>query len=210
MQWDATATLHPEKVWVSDSPGFGGDFFPLSAERTTMSAVPNPSHPLDDALTRFVAAVNDFLTINPHAEIEPPAQLTRSGNAFLDIQQGWEELKRQLGRIHHVLVGAEPEVDERLQAIVMTGAEVIELTDDPFIIRPVEEIIRLVGEHRGDIGSIVTRFGNATSFWNVLALAGELFGLSPQMSARVQEIRAQLDRLTAYYILQMPPQEPGA
>ncbi len=172
---------------------------------------PQPVDPLDHLITRFVNAVNAFLFIALNEEIESPEAPAPTGNPFADLQRGWEDSKRRLGRLHEVLVGAEPEVDERLQAIIETGSDVIEMTDDPLIVGPVEELVRLAEEHRVDIGNIITRLGNAkSSFLKMLALCGELIGHSPQVSARLQEIRTQLDALTAYYIMGLPPHDPAS
>lgn len=171
---------------------------------------PQPFDPLDDLITRFVASVNEFLFMALEADVEPPAEVARSGNPFVDIPRGWEELKRLLGRIHEVLVGAEPEVDERLQAIIEAGSDVVGMTEDPYIVGPVEEVVRLAEEHRVDIGNIVVRLGNAQSLPTVIALLGELSGFRPRVAGRLQEIRTQLEALTAYYILGMPPQGPAA
>lgn len=172
--------------------------------------VPQPVDPLDDLITRFVASVNEFLFMALEADVEPPAEIASTGNPFVDISRGWEELKRLFGRIHEVLVGAEPEVDERLQAIIETGSDVTGMTEDPYIVGPVEDVVRLAEEHRVDIGNIIARLGNAKSLPAVIALFAELAGFKPRVAARLQEIRTQLEALTAYYILGMPPQGPAA
>lgn len=171
---------------------------------------PLPADPLDGLITYFVNAVNDFLYIALDEEIEPPEEPAPTGNPFADIQRGWGESKRRLGKFHEVLVGAEPVVDERLQAIIETGSDVVEMTEDPFIVGPVEELVRLAEEHRVTLGSIITRIGIAkSSFLKVLALWGELVGITPQVTARLQEMLIQRDALTSYYLMQMPPKDPA-
>lgn len=171
---------------------------------------PLPADPLDDLITYFVNAVNDFLYAALDEGIEPPENPAPTGNLLADLQRGWDESKKRLGKFHEVLVGAEPAVDERLQAIIETGSDVVAMTEDAFIVGPVEELVRLAAEHRVDIGNLIARLGNAkSSFLKMLVLWGELVGITPQVSARLQEMLIQRDALTSYYLMQMPPKDPA-
>jgi hypothetical protein len=166
---------------------------------------PLPKDPLDEPITRFVTAVNEFLAIKA-ADIDPPEQQAKTQNPIEDIKRSWEEFKRQLRKSHEVLVGAEPEVDERLQKIVSVGSEAVALTDDPHIVGPIENLVRMATEQRVDIKNAATRLGEATSFLNVLAVFGDLAGIGQRAATRKKEIATALDALTAYYLLrQMPP-----
>lgn len=155
---------------------------------------------------RFVTAVNEFLTYKV-ADLDPPPPPAKTQNPIEDIKRTWEEGKRHLRRCHTVMVGAEPEVDERLQRIISLGAEVVALTDDPHIVNPVETLVRLATELRADIGNIIARLGQATSIWTFLTLLGELVGFRTRAVERTENIAATRDSLTAYYLLQMPPND---
>lgn len=170
-----------------------------------MSA-PLPKDPLDDLIAEFVTAVNEFLAFKA-ADVDPPMPPTKTQNPIEDIKRSWEELKRQLRKCHEVLVGAEPEVDERLQKIVSVGSEVIALTDDRHIVCPIEDLVRMATEQRVDIKNAAKRLGDATSILTVLALLGELAGFGQRAVSRKKEIATTLDALTAYYLLQMPPRD---
>lgn len=168
-----------------------------------MSA-PLPKDPLDEPIARFVAAVKHFLD-KEKVEVESPKQV-RIQNV-LDVMLVWEELKRHLGRVHQALVGAEPEAKERLQTIVSLGSVVIGLTDDPHIVGPVEDLVRMASEEQAEIGNFIERLGKATSLPAVLQLLSEATGFGSRGVARRNEIATTLDALTAYYLLQMPPRD---
>lgn len=171
-------------------------------------STPLPEDPLDDLITQFRAAVKHFLDKEP-VNVEPP-KLPRTKNPLADLVQGWEPIKRHFGRIHEAMVGAEPEARKRLQKIVDLGSEVVKLTDDPNIVGPVDALVRMAADEQTDIGSLVTRLGQATSVPTVLALFAEGFGVGPRTAARRNEISVALDSLTAYYLMQMPSQDPPA
>lgn len=168
-----------------------------------MSA-PLPKDPLDEPIARFVTAVNEFLAMK--ADVDPPPK-HRTGNPLEDLQQNWAEFKRHLGRCHEALVGAQPEVAERLEAIVSVGCEIKALTDDPNIVTPVNDLVRMATEERAEIGNIIPRIGNATSFPTVMALIGELLGLGSRSVTRRQEIARRLNDLTAYFLMRTPPRD---
>lgn len=174
-------------------------------------STPLPKDPLDDPITRFVAAVNAFLEFKaadlPGPLPEPPTKPQNLIEAIANLKQTWEEAKRHLRKIHVALVGAEPDVDERLQSIISVGAEVVALSDDRHIIGPVEDVVRMATEHRADIKSAVTRLGEATSLPTVLAVFKDLAGFGERGTARKKKIATALDSLTAYYLLQMPPED---
>lgn len=170
-----------------------------------MSA-PIPKDPLDDLITLFVAAVNHFLDREVF-KVDPPER-PRVQN-LPDLMRVWEEFKRHISRMHQVWVGAEPKVKERLQKIVLLGSEVIAQSDDPYIVGPVDDLVRMASEEQAEIGNVIERLGQATSFPTVLQLIPELGGFGSRTAERRNSISAVLDSLTAYYVLQLPPRDPA-
>lgn len=166
---------------------------------------PQPKDPLDDPIARFVTAVNDFLVIR--ADVGPPPTRSRTQNPIDDLMRNWEALKAHLRKCHAALVGAEPEVDERLQRIVSVGNEILDLTDDVLITTPVQDLVRMASEERNEIRNVIARLGDATSVPTVLALVGELVGVSSRTKERHLQIARTLDALTAYFLIRMPPQD---
>jgi hypothetical protein len=168
-----------------------------------MSA-PLPIDPLDEPITEFVTAVNGFLAMK--ADVDPPLK-HNTGNPVQDLQQNWEEIKRHIRRCHEALVGVQPEVAQRLDAIVLVGSEINALTDDPNIVNPVNAVVMRATDERAEVGNIIPRMANATSFPTVMSLLGELLGLGTRTITRRKEIASSLDALTAYYLLRMPPRD---
>lgn len=167
-----------------------------------MSA-PLPKDPLDDPIARFVTAVNEFLTIKS-VEVDPPQQI-KTGNFMHDLTQNWEEFKRHLGRCHTALVGAQPEVAQRLEAIISVGNEIKSLTDEVDIVNPVNGVVTRVTDERAEIGSIIPRIGDATSFSTIMSLIGELLGFGNRSVERRKEITKLLNDLTVFFLLRPPP-----
>jgi hypothetical protein len=173
---------------------------------TDMSA-PRPKDPLDELITQFRAAVEHFLA-KEEIRVEPPT-LPSTQNPLVDIVRNWERIKRHFGRVHEAMVGAEPEARERLQKIVNLGSDALTLTDDPYIVGPVDALVRMAADEQTDIGSMVTRLGQTTSVPGFLALLAAAAGFAPRNEARRKAISAALDSLTAYYLLNMPPRDPA-
>lgn len=168
-----------------------------------MSA-PLPDDPLDDLITQFVASVNRFLD-REDFKVDPPAPPRN----ILDLLRIGETIKRQVGKMHQVWSGAEPEVKERLQSVISLGSAVIDLTDDRFIVGPVEALVRMASEEQVAIGSMIERMGGVSSFGDGMQLILELTGFTMQNDERRKAISAELDSLTAYYVLQLPPRDPA-
>ncbi|MDQ2636338.1 MAG: hypothetical protein M3Y83_05610 [Actinomycetota bacterium] len=168
---------------------------------------PLPEDPLDDLITRFVAAVNHYLD-KEQLSVDPPV-LSTTQNPLADIVRSWLRIKHYFGRAHEAVVNAEPEARERLQNIGTLGSEILMLTDDPHIVGPVTDLVRLASDEQSDITSLVSRMGRATSVWTFLTFVAEASGLVPRNDARRKAISTELDSLTAYYLVQMPPREPG-
>lgn len=167
-----------------------------------MSA-PLPKDRLDEPVAQFVAAVKHFLD-KEKVEVEPPIQV-RTQNPIENLVRNWEEIKRHIRRVHQALVGAEPEGKGRLQAIVSRGSVVIGLTDDPYIVGPVEGLVRMATEEQAEIGNFIERLGRATSLATVLQLFAEAAGFGSRTADRRQAISTALNDLTAYYLLMPPP-----
>jgi len=74
-----------------------------------------------------------------------------------------EEFKRHLGRCHTHSSGP-AEVAQRLEAIISVGCEIKALTHDPNIVNPVNGVVTRATDERAEVGSIIPRIGNATSF----------------------------------------------
>jgi hypothetical protein len=168
-------------------------------------SIPLPKDPLDDPIARFVTAVNEFLAIKATG-VDPPQQI-KTGNFMHDLTQNWEEFKRHLGRCHTALVGAQPEVAQRLEAIISVGREIKALTDDPNIVNPVNGVVTRATDERAEVGSIIPRIGNATSFPTVMSLIAELLGFGTRSATRRKEIADLLNDLTAYFLMKPPPRE---
>ena len=168
-----------------------------------MSA-PLPKDPLDDPITRFVTAVNEFLAMK--ADVDPPPK-HNTGNPIDDLMRNWEEFKRHLQRCREALLGAEPEVAQRLESIISVGNEIKALTDDPNITAPVDSVVMRAIDERADIGNIITRLANATSLPTVLSMIVDLAGFGKSSLTRRREIVVMLNNLTAYFLLRPPPRD---
>jgi hypothetical protein len=169
----------------------------------TMSAPLSNSHPLDDPIARFDIAVNEFLSMRRN--VDPPPKHD-TGNPLQDLMQNWEEAKRHIQRCREALVGAQPEVTDRLEAIISVGNEIKALTDDPNIVKPVDGVVIRATDERAEIGNIIPSMARATSIPTVMSLLGELLGLGTRSVARRREILKLLTDLRAYFLLQPPPQ----
>ncbi|OSC26725.1 hypothetical protein B8W69_16115 [Mycobacterium vulneris] len=165
---------------------------------------PQPKDPLDDPIARFVTAVNEFIAMK--RDVDPPSK-HNTGNPIQDLMQNWQEFKRHIQRCREALVGAQPEVAQRLEQIISVGREIKALTDDPNIVNPVDAVVIRATDERAEIGNIIPRMANATSFATVMSLIGELFGLGTRTVTRRKEIAKALDDLTAYFLLRMPPRD---
>lgn len=168
-----------------------------------MSA-PLPKDPLDDLISRFVNAVNEFLAMN--ADVDP-APKHDTGNPLVDLMQNWEEFKRHIQRSREALVGSQPERQARLEVIVSVGNEIKAITDDPYIVNPVDGVVTRATDERAEFGNIIPTMAKATSFSTVMSLIGELFGFGTRTSARRKEIADLLNDLQAYYLLRPQPPE---
>ncbi len=163
---------------------------------------PKPKDPLDDPIARFVNEVNAYLAMK--RDVAPPPKHD-TGNPWDDLQRNWDELKRHIRRCYEALVGAAPEITERVQAIISVGNEIKALTDDPYILNPVEGVVaRAVDEHN-EMGNVMTRMASATSFPAVMSLFAELLGFGGRTVVRRNEVNDMLNDLTAYYLLRPEP-----
>jgi hypothetical protein len=121
-----------------------GDFeFPLSQRKGIMPA-PQPKDPLDDPIAEFVRAIDEFLSMNLDFDSPPPIQPAGPNPTWDDIKRVWEDSKRALRKAHGSFVGVQPEITERLEVVTVKGAVVLELTDDPHIVGPVNDLMELM------------------------------------------------------------------
>jgi hypothetical protein len=162
-----------------------------------------PKDPLDDPITRFVNAVNEFLDFK--VEDIAPTKPASTGDPVEDIKRGWDEVKRLLRKGYDKLVGARPEVDGMLERIVSTGSEILGMTDDEHIVVPVQNAVRLASDERIEIERMTTWMGKATSIGGVTALMLELLGFGNRSKPRREQIANELNDLTAYYLMRTPP-----
>jgi hypothetical protein len=87
------------------------------------------------------------------------------------------------------------------------GREIKALTDDPNIVNPVNGVVTRATDERSEVGSIIPRIGNATSFPTVMSLIAELLGFGTRSATRRKEIADLLNDLTAYFLMKPPPRE---
>lgn len=139
-------------------------------------------------------------------DVDPPPK-HNTGNPIQDLMQNWEELKRHIQRCREVLVGAQPEVAQRLEQIISVGCEIKQLTDDPNIVNPVDAVVIRATDERAEIGNIIPRMASATSVATVMSLFGDLLGLGSRTVTRRKEIAKALNDLTAYFLLRPPPRD---
>lgn len=154
--------------------------------------------PLEDAILRFITAIDEFRCIQPDEVSDPPPRLTQTGNPFADIQRWWEDVKKHLHKAYEVIVGAEPEVAEKLDTIISVGTEVKALTDDPNVLDPVDDAVVAAMGERIEIGDILQRLGAANSLQTVGDLISELIGGKSRSNTRWQEIARAVDQLVTY------------
>ncbi|PVA74273.1 hypothetical protein [Mycobacteroides abscessus] len=169
---------------------------------------PQPKDPLDDPIAEFVQAIDDFLSVNLNFDTPPPIDRTGPNKTtWADIQRAWEDLKRALRKAHASLVGVQPEVMERLEVVATTGATVLELTEDPCIVGPVNDLLALMEEMRTVITRLESTLGKAASVLGVLALLFEAAGLKSRLDPLSSRIATARDNLIAYNLMRPHPPE---
>ncbi|MGU3651207.1 hypothetical protein [Mycolicibacterium sp. A43C] len=152
--------------------------------------------PLENAIHRFIIAVNEFISIK--TDVSDPPKHTPTNNPLADIQRVWDDFKKQLRKSYEVAKGAEPEVAAKLETIIAVGNEVKALTDDPAVLNPVDKVVVSATDERAEIAAFIPRLGNATSFSSVMEMIGELFNLSSRTTTRRHDIAKATNDLTAY------------
>lgn len=155
---------------------------------------PLPKDPLDDAIAAFVQAVDEFLSTNLDFDTPAPVQPG-------DLKRMWEDIKQGLRKLHVALVGVKPEVAERLEVVMAKGAVVLDLTDDPQIIGPVNELMALMAEVRTVVTKLESLVGKAASVLGFLALILEVVGLKSGLAPLSVRIVTARDNLIAYNLL---------
>jgi hypothetical protein len=158
---------------------------------------PRPIEPLDDPITEFLRAIDDFVEFKVEEEQQTQQQTTL------------EDIKRHIQKSYALLVGAKPEIDGRLDRILAIGATVVSLTDDPFIVGPVGDLAGILSEYRADIERATSWMARVTSGWGVFGLGLKLLGYQSRKTSRLQQIAAKKDDLEAYYLMQLPPCDPA-
>lgn len=172
-------------------------------EETAVTS-PHPKDPLDDPIAHFVRAVDEFLATN--LDFEPPPQASNEGGLEA-LKRNWEELKRAIRKIHASIAGAQPEFTERLRLIAARGVVVLDLTDDPYIVNPVNDLMRMASELRADIDKLETILGKATSILGVVVMVLEMAGIKARITPLQSQIAAARDDLIAYNLMRTPPPE---
>jgi hypothetical protein len=171
-----------------------------------MSA-PLPKNPLDDPIAEFVRAIDEFLSMNLDFDTPPPIEPAGPNPTWADIQRVWEDAKRAIRRAHASFVGVQPEVTERLEVVTVKGAVVLELTDDPHIVGPVNDLMELMVEVRAVITKLESTLGKAASVLGFVTLILEVVGLKARLVPLSARIVAARDNLIAYNLMRQPPRD---
>lgn len=171
-----------------------------------MSA-PLPKDPLDEPIAEFVRAVDEFLSMK--LDLEPPDQIAPLGpnSSWEDVKRVWEESKRVIRKAHASFVGVQPEVTERLELVAVKGSIVLELTDDPHIVGPINDLMRLMSEVRAEISRLESTLGKAASVLGFVTLILEMAGLKTRLVPLSAQIVAARDALIAYNLMRTPPRD---
>lgn len=165
---------------------------------------PRPKDPLDDPIAEFVQAVDDFLSMN--LDFDAPTPVASNPNGGWDeVKRVWEEVKRALRKAHVSIVGVQPEVTERLEVVTVKGAVVLELTKDPHIVGPVNDLMELMAEVRAVVNKLESLLGKAASVLGFVTLILEVVGLKARLEPLSARIVAARDNLIAYNLLRQPP-----
>jgi hypothetical protein len=182
----------------------GDVVFPLSQREGVMPA-PQPKDPLDDPIAEFVRAVDEFLSMK--LDFEPPQQIAPAGpdGSWEDVKRVWEEGKGAIRKAHASFVGVQPEITERLEVVAAKGSVVLELTDDPHIVGPVNDLMRLMSEVRAEINRLESTLGKAASVLGFVSLILEAVGLKTRLVPLSAQIVAARDALIAYNLMRTPP-----
>jgi hypothetical protein len=169
-----------------------------------MSA-PLPKDPLDEPIAEFVRAVDEFLSMNLDFDTPPPIEPAGLNPTWAFIQRVWEDAKRAIRKAHASFVGVQPEVTERLEVVTVKGAVVLELTDDPHIVGPVNDLMELMVEVRTVITRLESTLGKAASVLGFVTLILEVVGLKARLVPLSARIVAARDALIAYNLMRTPP-----
>jgi hypothetical protein len=104
-------------------------------------------------------------------------------------------------------MGVQPGISERLELVSTKGAVVLDLTDDPYIVGPVNELTELMVEVRGVITHMGSVLGKAASVFGFVALVLEYAGLKARIAPLSTRIVAARDALIAYNLMRTPPRD---
>jgi hypothetical protein len=173
-----------------------------------MSA-PLPNDPLDNPIAEFVQAIDEFLSMNLDFDTPPPIQPAGPNPTWADIQRVWEDCKHAIRKAHTSFVGVQPGITERLEVVGVKGAVVLDLTDDPHIVGPVNELVELMVEVRGVIDHMGSVLGKAASVFGFIALVLEYAGLKDRIVPLSARIVAARDALIAYNLMRPRPPYPA-
>ena len=155
----------------------------------------------------FVRAVDEFLSMK--LDFEPPDQIAPLGpnSSWEDVKRVWEESKRVIRKAHASFVGVQPEITERLELVAVKGSIVLELTDDPHIVGPINDLMRLMSEVRAEISRLESTLGKAASVLGFVTLILEMAGLKTRLVPLSAQIVAARDALIAYNLMRTPPRD---
>src|SRR5262245_38139525 len=118
---------------------------------------------LDDPIAEFVEAIDGFLSMNLDFDNPPEIPPAGPNPTWADIQRVWEDCKHAIRKAHASFMGVQPGISERLELVCGKGAVVLELTDDPHIVGPVNELTELMVEVRSVITHMGSVLGKAAS-----------------------------------------------
>ena len=94
-----------------------------------------------------------------------------------------------------------------VEVVTVKGAVVLELTDDPHIVSPVNALIDLMTEVRGVITRLESTLGKAASVFGFVTLILEVLGLKTRLVPLSAQIVAARDALITYNLMRTPPPE---
>lgn len=178
----------------------------FAQEKYFKMSTPLPHDPIDDAVTEFVRAIDAFLAMDLGFEV--PAPTTQNPNGGWDeLKRVYEELKQKLRKAHVAFKGVEPEIIKRLEVVTAKGSAVLEITSDPNIVAPVQDLNGMAAELQVILNRFGTALGKAESLLGVFALLLELLGLKQRLDPMSARFTAARDNLIAYNLMRPRPPE---
>lgn len=167
----------------------------VSATRKSIKmSAPLPIDPLDEPIIQLGHAIDEFLATNVDFEKATPT------NSLAGV-------KRNLLKHYRTVVRADKEFDQGLRQVQSLGSTILDLTDDQHIVGPVTDLIRLTSEIRAEIGQLKLALRDKVSVWRLMGVSVLMKNATSSLNPRMAQIAAERDKLTAYYLLRMPPRD---